>query len=62
MSDAELTIKHQILFGFTNLLANEVLSPKEVQNAIFDEVFHPTTLWAVKEYLDERQAASLEQL
>lgn len=50
MSEAILTIKHQILSGYLDTKPGQ--GPKELQEAIFKKIFDPITLWALKEHLD----------
>lgn len=53
MTDAELTLRHQILSGYLDTKPGQ--GPKELQDAIMAKLFHPSTVWAVIDYLAEKQ-------
>jgi hypothetical protein len=50
MTDAEATIKHCLLSGHIDAIGK---SPSQIKDILFNSLFHNTTIWAVKEYLQE---------
>lgn len=57
MSDAEATVKHAI---FSGIVSNwhrkgDPEFAEIIKDAIFNELFEPCKVWAVKEYLQEKE-------
>ncbi len=52
MSDAEATIRHTILDGYSSSIGIADTAEKRIE-AIFQSLFKQQTKWAIEEYLKE---------